>query len=96
MEAPSFRQSSPLSGRVGVQHAASLHPAPDVHTSQRLFFQTAAASLDALLDPEHEKNLREVFILLSCALVLQWIRNSDNVRALLLLVAPLFCAGIGN
>lgn len=47
-------QSSPLSGRVGVQHAASLHPAPDVHASQRLLLQTAAASLDALLDPKHE------------------------------------------
>lgn len=47
-------QSSPLSGRVGVQHAAPLHPAPDVHASQRLLLQTAAAPLDALLDPKHE------------------------------------------
>lgn len=48
------RQSSPLGGRVGVQHAAPLHPAPDgVHASQRLLLQAAAASLDALLDPKH-------------------------------------------
>lgn len=49
-------QSSPLGGRVGVQHAAPLHPAPDsVHASQRLLLQAAAASLDALLDSEHEQ-----------------------------------------
>lgn len=47
-------ESSPLGGRVGVQHAAPLHPAPDsVHASQRLLLQAAAASLDALLDPKH-------------------------------------------
>lgn len=51
---PPLSQSSPLGGSVGVQHAASLHPAPDsVHASQRLLFQAAAASLDALLDPKH-------------------------------------------
>lgn len=51
---PPLGQSSPLGGSVGVQHAAPLHPAPDsVHASQRLLFQAAAASLDALLDPKH-------------------------------------------
>lgn len=51
---PPLSQSSPLGGGVGVQHAAPLHPAPDsVHASQRLLFQAAAASLDALLDPKH-------------------------------------------
>lgn len=51
---PPLNQSSPLGGSVGVQHAAPLHPAPDsVHASQRLLFQAAAASLDALLDPKH-------------------------------------------
>lgn len=51
---PPLSQSSPLGGSVGVQHAAPLHPAPDsVHASQRLLFQAAAASLDALLDPKH-------------------------------------------
>lgn len=50
------RQSSPLGGCGGVQHAAPLHPAPDsVHSSQRLLLQAAAASLDALLDSEHEQ-----------------------------------------
>lgn len=52
-------RSSPLGGRVGVQHAAPLHPAPDgVHASQRLLLQAAAASLDALLDPKHEQTFR--------------------------------------
>ena len=54
MSPPGGTTSSPLGGRVGVQHAAPLHPAPDrVHASQRLLLQAAAASLDALLDPEH-------------------------------------------
>lgn len=45
---------SPLGGRVGIQHAAPLHPAPDgVHASQRLLLQAAAAPLDAVLDPKH-------------------------------------------
>lgn len=57
--------ASPLSGRVGVQHAAPLHPAPDVHPSERLLFQAAAAPLDALLNSKHEQNSPESAPLLS-------------------------------
>lgn len=60
-------QSSPLGGRVGVQHAAPLHPAPDsVHASQRLLLQAAAASLDALLDPKHEQTSVDLLLSLLC------------------------------
>lgn len=59
--------SSPLGGCVGVQHAAPLHPSPDsVHASQRLLLQATAAPLDALLDPEHEQNLRNQSLCAGC------------------------------
>ena len=56
---PTGGLSSPLGGRVGVQHPAALHPAPHrVHAGQRLLLQAAAAPLDALLDPEHQPSTR--------------------------------------